>query len=115
MALVAEGLLDRSTLEEGKVSIVEGSRQKMQKVSVEHHAKSTHWLNPREIAKSMGVTEWAMLEWFSKNFTEMKICWSEASLRVIFPGKELFLQNCVVDFAKEYSKKHKLDLTHWNQ
>jgi hypothetical protein len=115
LKLIAEGKLDRSTLDDGKVSIVEGSRQMMEKVKVEYHTKTTHFLNIREISKCIEVNEWVIIQWLTKNFSEMKICYSEATTLLVFPGREIFLQNCIDDFITEYSEKNKLDITYWNQ
>jgi hypothetical protein len=114
-ALVLEGVMGRETLDIGKVSIVADSRQKMPMAAVESFEKTTHWTNVKEISKAIGCSTFAIIEWFTKEFDEMKICYRKDAVRIIFPGKEPFIQRVVHDFITAYSKKNKLDATHWNQ
>lgn len=113
--LVQEGVLERETLEQGRVSIVEGSRQKMPLVALEQFGKSTHWTNAQGIAEAVGCSVFVLLEWFAREFDEMKICVNKRVVRVIFPTREPFIQDAVHAFVAEVSNRRGLDMTHWNQ
>jgi hypothetical protein len=113
--LIKKGILDRDTLEQDTISIFNGSRQKMPKVKLEQYQKSTHWVNSFEISQSIGCSVFEIIEWFTKEFNEMKICYKDKSIRIIFPSKEFFIQEVIHDFIKDYSKKNNFDLEYWNQ
>lgn len=113
--LVQQGVLERETLDQGRVSIVEGSRQKMPLVTLEQFGKSTHWTNAQEIAEAVGCSVFTLLEWFAREFDEMKICVNKRVVRVIFPTREPFIQDAVHAFVAEVSNRRGLDMTHWNQ
>jgi hypothetical protein len=113
--LIKQGVLDRSTLENNKISIFNGSRQKMSKVKLEYYEKTTHWTNICDISQEIGCSVFEIIEWFTKEFDEMKICYSNKSIRIIFPSKEFFIQEIIHDFISDYSKKNDFDLTYWNQ
>lgn len=114
--LIATGVVSRETLDGGKVSIVEGSRQKMPRPQIESHAKSTHLTNVPAIAEAIGCSVFVLLEWLHQEFSDMKICFtSSGGVRVIFPSKEPYLESMVLDFAQQYAKDRGLDSTHWNQ
>lgn len=115
LKLVAEGIIERSTLDNDKISITNDSRQKMNVVKVEHYEKSTHWVNVCAIADDLKVNKWELISYIANEYSDFKICHSDKSIRIIFPNQEFFIQECVNDFIKAYSKKHKLDSTYWNQ
>lgn len=115
LSLVMKGVLDRETLDIGKKSVVEGSRQKVALVKVEYFAKSTHWTNISQVASGLHVSVWDLLQYFTTEFEELKICYSRGNYRILFPGREPFIQEVVDDFIKQHSKNNNLNFEYWNQ
>ncbi len=114
-SLILKGVLTRESLDTGKVSIVEGSRQKMPLPAILHYPNSTHFTNVKEISEAIGCSLFEIAEWFSKEFDTMKLCYSKTSTTIILPQYEPFIENILKDFITDFSKRNKLDITHWNQ
>lgn len=114
-ALIKSGLLDRDTLDIGKKDIVAGSRQKMPVPKITHFDKCTHFSNVKEIADAIGCNMFMLIDWFTSEFTDMKICYNAYSTLIIFPQHEYFIDNIIDDFIAHYSEQNKLDMTYWNQ
>jgi hypothetical protein len=115
LSLIKKGLIDSSTLDTNKVSIIEHSRQKVPLVILEHYDKTTHWTNVKEISIALHCSEFELIEFIYKEFNNIKICLNNKSTRIIFPNKEYYIQNIVNDFITYYSTKNNLDLEYWNQ
>lgn len=113
--LVQRGILGRETLDIGKVEIIDGSRQKRSVATIEYFASTTHWTNIDSIANDIGCSIFCLIEWFTKEFDEMKVCYNKETTRIIFPGRECFINETIIDFVNANSEKYGLDLTFWNQ
>jgi len=87
----------------------------MHHATVEYFTNNTHWTNIDQIAQEIGCSIFALIEWFTKEFNAMKICYNKEGTRIIFPGRECYINETVSDFIKANSEKYDLDLTFWNQ
>jgi len=87
----------------------------MPNVNIEKHNKTTHWANVKEITDAIGCEVFELIAYFTKEYDEMKICILRENVRIIFPHREIFIQETAFDFVKEYSTKNKYDLNYWNQ
>jgi len=114
--LVSKGIFERHTLDIDKVPIVDGSRQTMHLPKIQYTNKSTHIKNIKQIATDLHVSEFMLLDWFSKNFDEMKICYNLKETVIILPGREPFILTVIKDFIANLEKiDENKDITYWNQ
>lgn len=112
LRLIANNTLTRDTLDLNKVSIVKNSRQKMPMPIIEFNKKSTHWLNFNQIVKSIKCNEYELIDYLRKDFESLKIIIHKKEIIIIFPGREIFLSDVIIEFIKNYSEKRNID---WNQ
>lgn len=115
LRLIQENILDKSTLDMNKVSIYKTSRQKMEKAKVEFYKNTTHLLNLKSISESLGCDVFDIIKYITNEFDEFKLCFRKGDIRIIFPCKELFIQEVINDYVELYVKEKKLDLNYWNQ
>lgn len=100
--LITQGVLNRDTLDIGKVSVVPGSRAKRTKACLEIHSKSTHVTNIMEIAKQLTVPPLDLIEYLQrKHYPNLKIIMNGKQIRLIIEGVEPYVDNCIYDYIKE--------------
>jgi len=94
--LITSNVLDRTTLDHGKRSIVGNSRRKRSFACLEYYKTTTHWTNAMEICVELEVPFFNLIDYISKEFIEFKLCYNLAKPLIIFPGIEKFVDT--VDF-----------------
>jgi hypothetical protein len=107
--LIGKNLLERNTLDIGKVPITDNSRQHRPISKLEFFTHTTHFTNVKEIAKATGIDTFKFIEMLSHEFEEFKLLYiKDKQCILVFPGREPFVENAIDDIV------NKMDVD-WNQ